>query len=385
LNPVVMNILSKGWKWAVLALLIIIVGYKAKFSPIPVSTQPVSVGEVVAEVMGTGTLEAHYQSTVSSKIQGLLVELLADQNDWVESGQLLARLDDSDLKREVTTQEAVVKAGEATVERAKADEAKSQAIFELTKLDYQRYAQLFTSKSISQELMDKNIQNLAVAQADLQRATAAVSEANRQLVAARERLHFQQARLADTRIYSPFSGLIVRRDRDIGDIVVPGASIFRTISTKEMWVSAWVDETAIAGLAKDQQARVVFRSEPNKGYHGKVSRIGSEVDKETREFLVDVGVDTLPKNWAVGQRAEVYIETGRTAGVLKAPLSAIVWEKGKAGVFVMSSGKAEWKPVVLGLRGIKDVEVTQGLSKDDILITGPNPSQMKNGQRVYSQ
>ncbi len=385
MNPVMMNVLRKGWKWTVLALLIIIVGYKAKFAPIPVSTQPVRVGEVIAEVMGTGTLEAHYQSTVSSKIQGLLVELLADQNDWVKSGQLLARLDDSDLKREVTTQEAVVKAGEATVERAKADEAKSQAIFELTKLDYQRYAQLFTSKSISQELMDKNIQNLAVAQADLQRATAAVSEANRQLVAAQERLHFQQARLADTLIYSPFSGLVVRRDRDIGDIAVPGASIFRIISTKEMWVSAWVDETAMAGLAKDQQARVVFRSEPKKDYHGKVSRIGSEVDKETREFLVDVGVDVLPKNWAVGQRAEVYIETGRKAGVLKAPLSGIVWEKGKAGVFLMSNGKAEWRPVVLGLRGIKDVEVTQGLSKDDIVITGPNPSQIKNGQRVYSE
>ena len=385
MNPVMMNVLRKGWKWAVLALLIIIVGYKAKFAPIPVSTQPVRVGEVIAEVMGTGTLEAHYQSTVSSKIQGLLVELLADQNDWVKSGQLLARLDDSDLKREVTTQEAVVKAGEATVERAKADEAKSQAIFELTKQDYQRYAQLFTSKSISQELMDKNIQNLAVAQADLQRGTAAVSEANRQLVAAQERLHFQQARLADTLIYSPFAGLIVRRDRDIGDIVVPGASIFRIISTKEMWVSAWVDETAMAGLAKDQQARVVFRSEPNKDYHGKVSRIGSEVDKETREFLVDVGVDALPKNWAVGQRAEVYIETGRKTGVVKAPLSAIVWEKGKAGVFLMSKGKAEWRPVVLGLRGIKDVEVTQGLSKDDIVITGPNPSQIKKWQRVYSQ
>ena len=385
MNPVMMNVLSKGWKWTVLALLIIIVVYKAKFAPIPVSTQPVRVGEVIAEVMGTGTLEAHYQSTVSSKIQGLLVELLADQNDWVKSGQLLARLDDSDLKREVTTQEAVVKAGEATVERAKADEAKSQAIFELTKLDYQRYAQLFTSKSISQELMDKNIQNLAVAQADLQRATAAVSEANRQLVAAQERLHFQQARLADTLIYSPFSGLIVRRDRDIGDIVVPGASIFRIISTKEMWVSAWVDETAMAGLAKDQQARVVFRSEPKKDYHGKVSRIGSEVDKETREFLVDVGVDVLPKNWAVGQRAEVYIETGRKMGVLKAPLSGIVWEKGKAGVFLMSNGKAEWKPIVLGLRGVKDAEVTQGLSKDDIIIAGPNPSQIKNGQRVYSE
>jgi len=97
--------------------------------------------------------------------------------------------------------------------------------------------------------------------------------------------------------------LITRRDRDVGDIVVPGAPIFKLVSTKEMWVSAWVDETAMAGLAKGQPARVVFRSEPKKNYEGKVSRLGSEVDRETREFLVDVGVDTLPENWAVGQRA----------------------------------------------------------------------------------
>ncbi len=64
--------------------------------------------------------------------------------------------------------------------------------------------------------MDKYAQNLAVAQADLGWASAAVSEADRQFVAARERLHFQQARLADTRICAPFDGLITPRDRDVG-------------------------------------------------------------------------------------------------------------------------------------------------------------------------
>ena len=147
--------------------------------------------------------------------------------------------------------------------------------------------------------MDKYAQNLAVAQADLERASAAVSEADRQFVAALERLHFQRARLADTRIYAPFDGLITRRDRDVGDIVVPGAAIFKLVSLQEMWVSAWIDETAMAALAKGQSARVVFRSEPKRNYEGKVSRIGSEVDRETREFLVDVGVEVLPQNWAV--------------------------------------------------------------------------------------
>ena len=152
-----------------------------------------------------------------------------------------------------------------------------------------------------------------------------------------------------------------------------------------MWVSAWVDETTIAGLAKGQPARVVFRSEPKKDYPGKISRIGSEVDRETREFLVDVGVDTLPQNWAIGQRAEVYIETGRKAETLKVPAEAIVWEKGKAGVYLINNGKTLWQGISIGLRGIKEVEVTKGLSNGDPVITGLNPSMLINGLRVYSK
>jgi HlyD family secretion protein len=382
MNAVLANLTRKGWKWALIVIVLALVAYKVKFAPAPVSIQPVAVGEVVAEVMGTGTLEAHYQATVSAQIQGLIVELLVDQNDWVKSGQLMARLDDSDLRREVTTQEAVLDAAGATVERTIADEARAKALLEQARLDYNRYSGLLGSKSISQEQMDKTGQNLAVAEAELARASAAIAEARRQQVAAEERLHFQQARLAYTHISAPFDALIVRRDRELGDIVVPGASIFRLVSIKEMWISAWVDESAMDGLAPGQPARMVFRSQPQKEYRGKVTRLGQEVDRETREFRVDVGVDSLPGNWGVGQRAEVYIESGRKSGVTNVPLQAIVWRKGKPGVYVADSGRAHWREVSLGLRGPAKVEITKGVSKDENVVTGPDPSQLADGQKV---
>ncbi len=379
------SILSKIWKWILLIIFIALVIYKVKFSPVPVSTSVALNGEVVEEVMGTGTLEAHYQTSVSSKIQGLIVELLADQNDWVEIGQLLARLDDSDLAREVSTQEAIVNADEATVERVKADQARSKAIFDQAQKDYDRYAGLLVSKSISQEVMDKTVQGLAVAEADVARSIAAIREADRQVLAARERLRFQQARLGDTRIYSPFSGLIVRRDRDVGDIVVPGATIFRLVSTREMWVSAWIDETSMAGLKAGQKARVIFRSETKQAFNGKVVRVGREVDRETREFKVDVGLESLPQNWAVGQRAEVYIETARKNDVINIPLQALVWRKTTPGVYLANEGRAHWREVSLGSRGIDTVEILKGLSLNDSIITGPDPYQLTDGLRVYSR
>jgi HlyD family secretion protein len=384
-NPMLANALRKGWKWLLLVALIAAIGYKVKFSPVPVTTEPVGVGPVIEEVLGTGTLEARYQTTVSPKIQGLIVELLVDQNDSVKKGQFLARLDDSELLREVSAQDAVLKAAESTVDRAKADEARATAVLDQAHRDYERYAGLVATKSISQEAMDKTAQNLAIAEAEAARGAAAVTEAARQVTAARERLHFQKARLADTRIVSPFDGLIVRRDREMGDIVVPGAAIFLLVSPSEMWISAWVDESAMAGLAPGQPARVVFRSEPKNRYKGTVARVGREVDRETREFRVDVAVKVLPANWAVGQRAEVYIEKGKKKAVPYIPVRALLWRKDKAGVYVVANGRANWRPVSLGLRGLDRVEIKQGLSKGDLVVTGPQPSKLTEAQKVYSK
>jgi HlyD family secretion protein len=129
---------------------------------------------------------------------------------------------------------------------------------------------------------------------------------------------------------------------------------------------------------------VVFRSEAGKSYPGEVARLGRETDRETREFLVEVRVPERPPNWTVGQRAEVFIETGRKADALVVPQRFIQWREGKPGVFVAEGGKATWRDVTLGLRGRDTVEVTQGLSVGDKVVAPTDPKQppLKPGQRV---
>ena len=109
-----------------------------------------------------------------------------------------------------------------------------------------------------------------MAEAELSGRKLAKVEIERQVLKAEETLRYYQERLADTKIASPFDGLVVRRSREPGDIVVPGSEILQVISTDQMWVSAWVDETAMASLAVGQPARVVFRSEPEQTFerHG---------------------------------------------------------------------------------------------------------------------
>ena len=260
-------------------------------------------------VMGTGTLEARVKTTVSARIQERLAEVLVDQGDRVKKGQLLARLDDAELKQQVAIAEATLSAAKQTAQRVEADLARAEAVLAQAQKDQKRLSGLLASNAVSQIDADKATEALRIAEADLKRSNAAIAESQGQVLVADKTLLHRREQFAFTQLTAPYDGLIIRRNREPGDMVVPGASLLDIISLDEMWISAWVDETQMPRLAAGQKAQVVFRSEPGLTYPGVVSRLGREADRETREFIVDVRVEKLPANWAVGQRAEVFIQT----------------------------------------------------------------------------
>jgi len=370
-------------KWAVLVLIAGVVVYRLKFAPVPVTGHAVQTGPLVAEVMGTGVLNTHIKTTISPRIQERLVAVLVDQNDVVTNGQLLARLDDGELKQQVAVAEATLVSAKATATRVRVDESRAKAMEQQARLEQQRATDLARNKVSSQADLDKANEQLRVAEVDLQRTQAAIGEAESQVIMAEKNLAYQQERLSYTVIFSPYDGMVTRRDLDPGGVVVPGSSILQLISTNEIWASAWVDETAAAGLRPGQTARVMFRSEPARSYTGTVARLGRETDRETREFVVDVQVRELPANWTIGQRAEVYIETGRAASVLVLPQRLVQWRAGQSGVFVNNGGAARWRAVTLGLRGRENVEVTQGLAAGDQVVQPRDPKQeLTDGQHI---
>lgn len=379
--------LRKFAKWLVLVVIVAAVLYRVKFAAVPVEAYAVEPGVVVGEVMGTGTLEARIKTTISPRLQERLAEVFVDQGDAVSVGQLLARLDDGELKRQVEVAAASLASARATAERVRVDEARAHAVEQRAWQEHRRVSDLVATQVSSQAELDKAVEQLRVAEADLNRARAATVEAGHQVITAEKNLAHQTERLSFTRIMSPYDGLVTRRDRDAGGVVVPGSSLLQLIATNEIWVSAWVDETASAALAAGQNARVVFRSMPERSYPGEVVRLGRETDRETREFLVDIQVRELPPNWTIGQRAEVFIETGRRADVLVVPPRFLQWRQGKPGVFAITSSRVTWHSVTLGLRGRETVEITQGLrAGQKVAIPAvPTQSQLKSGQRVRSR
>jgi len=357
--------------------------YWLKFSPVPVSEHQVELGEIVAEVMGTGTLEAHFKSTISPRISGRIQEVVVDMGDSVTVGKLLVKLDDVDMKPQVEIAQASVVVSQAALDRLQADRSQALAVLEQTTANHERALRLRPGGAISQEDVDKITADWKIAQAGVARTDAALIEGRKQLIAAETSLAYRKALLGDTEIVAPSDGLIVQRQRDPGDIAVPGSAVLSLISTKELWITAWVDETEMSRVAIGQPVRVVFRSEPDHAYRGEVTRLGRQADRETREFTVDVRVLELPKNWAVGQRAEVYIQTARKTGVTVLPAQYVLWRDGKPGVFVRHGRYAAWRDLTLGLSGRESVEVVAGLEPGDEVVV---PTDSKNtaieGRRI---
>jgi HlyD family secretion protein len=381
------KLVSITWKISLVLLIALVVVYRLYFAPVAVEHFAVKTGPITEEVMGTGTLEPRVQATISAKISGRVSRVLVDQGDRVTKGQVLAILDDGDLRQQVEIAKADEAATKAGVDRAAADVVSAEATALHSRSVFARIATLAKQEAVSRQDLDDATQQHDVAEAQLSRAQLAKVEIERQVIKAEAALQYSQEKLSDTQISSPFDGLVIRRERDPGAIVVPGSSILQVISTEEMWVAAWVDESAMANLAVGQGARVTFRSEPGKSYKGTLARISPLADRETREFQADVLVKELPKTWAVGQRAEVYIKTASKEDAMIVPQKAIVWQKGKPGLFVSNGGHAMWKSVELGLRGADMVEIRSGLAANETVIwpAGAKDAALTEGRTVRVQ
>lgn len=353
-------------------------------APVAVTTHSVTLGQVTAEVLGTGTLEARVSAIVGPKVAGLITRVSADQGESVKAGDTLVFLEDTDFKQQVAVAEADVAAAMAGVERLHADRRRAEAVLAQARLSHQRLLSAAASNATSAQEVDRAAEALAIAEAEAARAVAAIAEGEKRRAAAERTLDYQRARLHDTTIEAPFDALVVRRDRDAGDVVTAGSSVLQLVSLNEMWITAWADETELARLADGQPARVVFRSEPGTDYPGVVARVGREADRETREIVVDVRVERLPTNWAVGQRAEVYIRVGRTDNVTALPASLVLVRDAKTGVMLDDGGRARWREITVGLRGREVVEVTGGLSPGDVVVgaAASTGGPLRDGRRI---
>ncbi len=294
----------------------------------------------------SGNIEAH-ESLVGFKVQGRVVELPVEEGQPVETGDLIARLDQSDYRQQVDIDEAVLNSRKAELElslsgsrvqeKRSAEQAvvDARATLELSKADFERYQALFEKDEVSAQVRDSYAANLKRARAMYEKAREnldmvnegvrkeqiAVNRAN--VNAARQALELSKIRLGYTALLAPLSGVVLVRHAEIGEIMAPGTPVVTIADLDNLWLRGYISETDLGKVKLGQPAEIKSDTFPGKAYKGRVSFISSkaeftpksvETHKErvTLVYRVKIDLDNSTHELKPGMPADAYID--KTAG-----------------------------------------------------------------------
>jgi RND family efflux transporter MFP subunit len=295
-------------------------------------------GPAVQAVYATGTVEAGVTIRIAPQIGGRIIELKVDEGNVVKADDVLARLDDSDLRESVAELEARARYAEQQFERA---------------------SRLMQTGATTREKLDQ-------AQAD-------VNATRHVLRRATEQLAFMSLR-------TPVPGTVIRRDGEIGDYIPVNQPVFYLAKAgTPLRISADVDEEDIP-LVKNGQT-VLIRSDafPLQVFRGEVKDFTPKGDPIARSYRVRIA---LPQDTdlMIGMTAEVNIVTAQKQNVLLAPSSAV--KSGKA--WVVRDGRVVLVAVRVGITGRERTEVSGDIKDDDFIVVEPS-KELQAGKRVRTR
>lgn len=381
----------RRWRGIVFGLLLLAgalgIGWVLVFKPVPVVMHEVATGDVTEHIPGSGAIECPRVVQPGFEVTGRITSLLVDQGDRVKAGAEIARIDDEVYRAEESAAAEAVVLARVSLDRLRADIKRAEAQREGADAHARRQEEAFKSNTISRDLLDQAVERARVAEAELERAKAALAEGDSRLAAELRALEVSRAKLQRTVLKSPIDGIVLARLAEPGDVAVPGGAVLRIGDTAGVWASVWVDETFLPQLKPGQAATVELRSTPGGSLAGRVLRVGREVDRETRELLVDIALTNPPEQLAVGQRADARIHGTSASGVTRVPSEYLVFRSDGAFAWVDEGGKAALREVTPGIRGRDWVEITGGLAAGDTVLR-PTPgarAELHDGARVTAQ
>jgi RND family efflux transporter MFP subunit len=335
--------------------------------PLPaVSVSPAVRREFVERLFVSGTLVPREEALVAARIDGLsLVELDAEEGDWVKAGQVLARLDRSQLDAVLAQSDAAIKRADALIEQSKSLIAQSQAQAALASSEFER-AQKLASGVMSASTIEQRETAMKTAQAQLAAARNALSvaEADRSARAA-ERQELQ-VRLDRTEIKAPVSGLVSRRSARRGAVVSgSGDPLFRIIVDGAIDLEVDAPEQSLARFAIGMPA-ILYLTGAADPVQARVRLISAEVDKASCTGKVRIALSDV-SHARVGAFASGEVELVRRDGV-GAPASALRRVGDTAALFVVRDGKVEQRRVTPGIVEGDSVEIKDGLADGETVV-----------------
>jgi HlyD family secretion protein len=280
--------------------------------------------------LGNGRLEAD-EIDIDTKYAGRIAEMLADEGDMVQGGQVVARMDTRDLEASLKKSQAQVHQANRAVEEAEANVAQQQSQAVLAKQEYDRAAYLVQKGFQTKEVMDQRQQQMDGANAALSAAKLRVIEFQHALEAATHDVELYSVQIADNTLVAPREGRIQYRVANIGEVLPAGGKVFVMLDTSYVYMDIYLPTEAAGKVRFGADARIVLDAYPNVAIPAKVSFISPQA-----QFTPKI-VETQSERDKLMFRIRVRVDPERLRG------RAEIVRSGLPGVtYVLTNTAATW-------------------------------------------
>jgi HlyD family secretion protein len=313
-----------------------------------------SPAQANAVLTASGYVVARRKAAVASKGTGTLVFLGVEEGDKVKKGQVVARLDDSDVV--------------ATLQRARENLRVAEAELNDAKQSLERQRVLLQKDMVARADYD-------VAEARYKRVVASID-------AAKFGVKEAEVAVQNTRIVAPFDGTVLKKNADVGEIVAPlagaassRAAVVTIADMSSLEVEADVSEANITRVSPDQNCEITLDAYPQQRYPGFVTKIVPTADRAKATVLVKIKFKKYDQRVLPEMGAKItFLAAGspdtEISGdlVLTVPATAVAGRDGRSVVFQVKDDRAVEIPVVVGQRLGSLIEIKQGLKEGDKII-----------------
>lgn len=357
---------------------------------IQVSTAPVVERSTNRGVEVVGSLEAQDQVTVSSQGSGNLESISVDLGSPVSRGQVIARIDQRELKLKRDQAEAALHQAEAKLgitrdgkidPQKQPDVRQAVAALERARYDLTAAKKLFDAGTISNQQYDVYQKTVDQAEARYQASLENVRNLEGIIEEKRAALDLTKKQLADSDIISPLSGVVKEKTASRGEYLQPGKPVVTIVQINPLRLRLEVPETFAASIAKGQVVTLKVDSFAGREFKGVIKRINPSMDEKSRSLLAEAEVANPNALLRPGMFARSQIVSNSKTMALMVPEKAVVSLAGVTKIFVLEGNVAVERIVKLGARDGSLVEILEGVKAGERVITS-NAEQLHDGSAV---
>jgi RND family efflux transporter MFP subunit len=345
--------------------------------PVKVKVAPVVVRQLQREVASVGTLFPYEEVTISSEIEGPVVEVAADLGDRVSPKQVLVRVSDEEQKYLVAQNEAQLRQSlerlglKSEKDRVKdiketPDVRRGQADLFDAEQRYKRVRQLVEQQIGSRQDLDGAMARRDAMKASYDTTINQTLNLIQEVERTRAVLDLQRKKLRDTNITAPFGALVKERLVNVGQYVRANTPVFTLVKTDPIRMRIEVPERMAPWIKNGQMSEVTLEAFPNRVFQGRIWRISPTVDQSKRTFVVEALIENPAGELKPGSYATSRIRTDKFDRIRLIPVRAITYVFGANKAYIVKDGGViDAREVKLGDRFGDDVEIADGIEEGE--------------------